>query len=48
MGIGEDFETFCSNLAVTNRSSISDRYERSACGFLQIEDWRHLLMFSLL
>ena len=27
MGVGEDFGTFCSNLAVTNRSSISDRYE---------------------
>ena len=27
MGVGEDFGTFCSNLSVTNRSSISDRYE---------------------
>jgi hypothetical protein len=27
MGVGEDFGTFCGNLAVTNRSSISDRYE---------------------
>jgi len=27
MGVGEDFATFCGNLAVTNRSSISDRYE---------------------
>ncbi|MGF1612345.1 MAG: hypothetical protein ACFCVA_00145 [Gammaproteobacteria bacterium] len=27
MGVGEDFSAFCGNLAVTNRSSISDRYE---------------------
>lgn len=27
MGVGEDFGIFCGNLAVTNRSSISDRYE---------------------
>lgn len=27
MGVGEDFGTFCGNLAVTNRGSISDRYE---------------------
>lgn len=27
MSVGEDFGTFCSNLVVTNRSSISDRYE---------------------
>lgn len=26
MGVGEDFAIFCSNLAVTNRSSIFDRY----------------------
>ena len=27
MGVGEDFKTFCGNLAVTNRDSISSRYE---------------------
>ncbi|MEZ5542912.1 MAG: nucleotidyltransferase [Pseudomonadota bacterium] len=27
MGVGEDFKSFCNNLAVTNRQSISDRYE---------------------
>ena len=27
MGVGEDFKTFCRNLAVTNRDSISTRYE---------------------
>lgn len=27
MGVGEDFSTFYNNLAVTNRGSISDRYE---------------------
>lgn len=27
MGVGEDFKSFCANLAVTNRQSISDRYE---------------------
>ncbi len=27
MGVGEGFRTFCSNLAITNRSSISGRYE---------------------
>lgn len=26
MGIGEDFQTFCSNLTVPNRSTIADRY----------------------
>ena len=26
MGVGEDFKTFCGNLAVTNRDSISSRY----------------------
>lgn len=27
MGVGEDFGAFCGNLAVMNRSSISDRCE---------------------
>lgn len=27
MGVGEDFSAFCGNLAITNRGSISDRYE---------------------
>lgn len=27
MGVSEDFKAFCSNLAVTNRDSISERYE---------------------
>jgi len=27
MGVGEDFKTFCSNLAITKRATISDRYE---------------------
>jgi hypothetical protein len=27
MGVGEDFSNFSGNLAVTNHSSISDRYE---------------------
>jgi hypothetical protein len=27
MGVAEDFTTFCSNLAVTNRGTISNRYE---------------------
>lgn len=27
MGVGEDFGAFCGNLAITNRGSISDRYE---------------------
>lgn len=28
MGVGEDFQAFYANLAITNRPSISDRYER--------------------
>lgn len=28
MGIGEDFNTFCGNLTVNNRSDISDRYQK--------------------
>jgi hypothetical protein len=28
VGVGEDFQAFCSNLAITNRSSISERNER--------------------
>ena len=27
MGVGEDFRIFCSNLAITKRQTISDRYE---------------------
>lgn len=27
MGVGEDFKTLCSNLAITKRVTISDRYE---------------------
>ena len=27
MGVGDDFKTFCGNLAVTKRATISDRYE---------------------
>ncbi|MGI6656728.1 MAG: SMODS domain-containing nucleotidyltransferase [Desulfobulbus sp.] len=33
MGVGEDFGAFCSNLAVTNRSAISDRYGRITSRF---------------
>jgi len=38
MGVGEDFKSFCNNLAVTNRQSISDRYELISRRF-NLEFW---------
>ena len=38
MAVGEDFGTFCGSLAVTNRSSISDRYELMTRRF-NLEFW---------